>query len=184
MIDIETVGNRPNAPILSIGAVKFDPETGELGTTFYRDVCPVSAFEYGVPDGSTFKWWMEQSDAARKAAVCGTARLPDVLMDLMALYPNWTEVKVWGNGPSFDMTILEYAYKRALNEKAPWSFWNIRDCRTVANLSGLWPPKIGGKGTHHNALDDSIHQAKWVSSMWQGLRNKPKPKVDDLFGDL
>lgn len=28
MIDLETMGKKPNAPIVSIGAVFFEPETG------------------------------------------------------------------------------------------------------------------------------------------------------------
>lgn len=185
MIDIETVGSRPNAPILSIGAVKFDPDAGKMGAEFYVDVDPVSAFAHGVPCGRTFKWWMEQSDEARKAAVCGVTALPDALKQLTAFYPKWKDVKVWGNGPSFDMSILEYGYTRALNKDAPWAFWNVRDCRTVSNMAGLWPPKIGGAGVHHNALDDAKHQAKWVTSMWQGLRNvKRVEQSDDLIGDL
>jgi hypothetical protein len=188
MIDIETLGKRPNAPILSIGAVKFDPETGKTSGGFYEAIDPADSFKYGVPDGDTFKWWMMQSDAARNAAVSGKCMLPDALKKLAAFYPNWKEVKVWGNGPSFDMTILEYAYHRALDqESAPWEFWNIRDCRTIANITGEWPPKIGGKGVHHNALDDAKHQAAWVSRMWQQLRKtkNQKTKEEDFgLGDL
>lgn len=32
-------------------------------------------------------------------------------------------------------------------------------------------------GVHHRAIDDAIHQAKWVSNAWQALRGK---KTDDL----
>lgn len=185
MIDIETVGTNPDAPILSIGAVKFDPETGKHGREFYAAIRPTDAFKYGTPDGSTFAWWMGQSDPARKSAVGGKNSLTQALEDLRGMYRDWKDVKVWGNGPSFDMTILEHGF-RAVGSEAPWAFWNIRCCRTVAQLSGRWPPKIGGKGVHHNALDDAKHQADWVSSMWQGLRNTKAPVVaeDDLFGDL
>lgn len=175
MIDIETIGKRPNAPILSIGAVKFDPETGTLGDTFYKAIDVADSFKYGIADGSTFKWWMEQGDAARYAAVGGRDMLPVALNSLAGFYKNWSNTKVWGNGPSFDMTILEYGFYRALDREAPWSFWNIRCCRTIADAAGLRPPKLSAaQGVHHNALDDSIHQAKWVSRYWQQLRNKPK----------
>ncbi|HAU5802086.1 3'-5' exonuclease [Citrobacter freundii] len=38
MIDLETMGKKPNAPIVSIGAVFFDPQSGELGQEFYSAV--------------------------------------------------------------------------------------------------------------------------------------------------
>ena len=36
MIDLETLDTKPSTKILSLGAVIFDPENGELGETFYR----------------------------------------------------------------------------------------------------------------------------------------------------
>ena len=181
MIDIETCGNRFDAPILSIGAVMFDPDTGRLGKEFYRAIGPDSAFRHGRPGGETFKWWMEQSDAARKAAVSGTDDLEVALGVLSDFAWPWKDVQVWGNGPSFDMTILEYAYSQ-IGRPHPWQFWNVRDCRTVAALVGRRPPAIGSKGVYHNALDDARHQAQWVSAMWQELRGKPAaPSDDDLL---
>ena len=169
MIDIETCGTRPNCPVLSIGAVKFNMYTGEIGKTFYAAIDPADAFNYGVPSGDTFKWWMEQSEAARSAAVGGRSKLPEALNSLTSFCSNWSDVEVFGNGPHFDMTILEYAYHRALGREAPWKFWNVRDCRTVAMLAGKRAPKITG-GTYHNALDDAIHQAKWVCDFYRSIK--------------
>lgn len=177
MLDIETLGTRPNAPILSIGAVVFDPTTGKQGETFYRAIEPANAFLHGVPDGDTFKWWMGQSDAARKAAVAGTALLGDALMGLSKLPLPWKDVRVWANDPDFDVTILTYGFHKALGCLPPWRFWNTRSCRTIAEIAGKRPP--APSGVHHNALDDAIHQAKWVSDMWQEL--KGAPKSDDLL---
>ena len=36
MVDLETLSTKPNAAIVSIGAVFFDPKTGELGDTYYQ----------------------------------------------------------------------------------------------------------------------------------------------------
>jgi hypothetical protein len=75
MIDLETGGTDPGAPILAIGAVEFDPETGALGNQFYRAVDPVSALKHGRMSGDTFRWWLRQDDAAREAVVSGTKSL-------------------------------------------------------------------------------------------------------------
>jgi DNA polymerase III epsilon subunit-like protein len=43
MLDIETLGNRPYSIILSIGAVEFDPRTGNMGNEFYVLIDHVSS---------------------------------------------------------------------------------------------------------------------------------------------
>ena len=40
MIDLETMGKNKDAPIVSIGAVFFTPETGDIGQEFYAVVSP------------------------------------------------------------------------------------------------------------------------------------------------
>jgi len=65
----------------------------------------------------------------------------------------------------------EHAYRESLLD-IPWRFWNVRDCRTIKDL---FESKRGGlndnfTGVAHNALDDAIHQAKWVTLMWSKLR--------------
>ncbi|HFW3715890.1 TPA: 3'-5' exonuclease, partial [Salmonella enterica subsp. enterica serovar 6,7:y:-] len=45
MIDLETMGKKPNAPIVSIGGVFFDPQSGEIGHEFYTAVNLESAME-------------------------------------------------------------------------------------------------------------------------------------------
>ena len=38
MIDLETLGTDPTAPIVAIGAVFFNPKTGELGAEFIATI--------------------------------------------------------------------------------------------------------------------------------------------------
>lgn len=76
MIDLESMGKKPNAPIVSIGAVFFDPQSGELGQEFYTAVNLESAMEQGaVPDGDTILWWLRQSSEAR-SAICVDDAMP------------------------------------------------------------------------------------------------------------
>ena len=184
MIDLETMGKRFDAPILSIGAVLFDIESGRITESFYRAIDVEDAFRWGRADGDTVRWWMKQSEAARADAVSGLGTLGEALADLAALYP--ARAPVWGNGPTFDISILEYGYARVgANGRPPWAFWDVRDCRTMKDLGdalGFRVPKIAG--TAHNALDDATHQAKWVSEIWQpatgkrGIVSKSPPAPD------
>lgn len=173
MIDIETLGTRPNAPITTIGAVFFDLQTGEVGKTYYAKIDMVDAMRYGSADAETIRWWLTQSDAARKELVTGSYSLIDALKGLSAFYSQGYDAAVWGNGPTFDITILEYAYGKALGEKAPWPFWNVRDVRTVVQLASGLVQKPGAftkGGVAHNAVDDCVFQIGYVSKMYRALR--------------
>ncbi|ELV1121539.1 3'-5' exoribonuclease, partial [Escherichia coli] len=54
MIDLETMGKNPDAPIISIGAIFFDPQTGEMGPEFSKTIDLETAG--GVIDRDTIKW--------------------------------------------------------------------------------------------------------------------------------
>lgn len=184
MGDLETMGTRPNAPIVSIGACIFNPDTGEITKEFYRGIDIQSACQFGVPDGGTIKWWLQQNAQAREAAATGSTPLPVALKELADFLPDWTNVQFWSNGPSFDATILEYAYYKC-GMTHPWAFWNTRCCRTIAELAGKRPPKH--QGVAHNALEDAKHQAKWVSDFWQqikGVKKASAPVTHSLVDDL
>lgn len=119
MIDIETMGNKPAAPIVAIGAVFFDPKSGELGTEFYVAVNLASAIAQGaIPDGDTILWWLKQSAEAR-AAICtdDTRSITYALSELSSFISRNSDnpryLKVWGNGANFDNVILRSAYERA-----------------------------------------------------------------------
>ena len=177
MIDLETMGNKPNAPIVSIGAVFFDPETGGLGECFYRVVSLKSSVNAGaIPDPDTIIWWLKQSEEARKA-ICneGAISISLALIQLNRFISDNEspdKVQVWGNGATFDNVILCASYDRQLISPA-WKFWNGRDVRTIVELGkaiGITPKQdIPFEGDMHNALADAKHQAKYVSVIWQKL---------------
>lgn len=178
MLDLETMSTKPDAPIVSIGAVFFDPQSGELGAEFYVPVSLSSAMEQGaIPDGDTIIWWLKQSPEAR-AAICSTdvMTIADALSELSHFInrhaDNTKYLKAWGNGTNFDNVILRSAYERA-GQTCPWKFWNDSDVRTIVTLGreiGFDPKRdMPFDGERHNALADAIHQAKYVSAIHQRL---------------
>ncbi|EFN5053554.1 3'-5' exoribonuclease, partial [Escherichia coli] len=62
MLDLETMGKNPDAPIISIGAIFFDPQTGDMGPEFSKTIDLETAG--GVIDRDTIKWWLKQSREA------------------------------------------------------------------------------------------------------------------------
>ncbi len=190
MIDLETLGVAANAPVLAIGAVFFDPNTGATGAEFDAAIDVADAMQYGRISGETFKWWMQQSDDARRKAIRGQHPAKAVFGKFHEFcLKHGDGVQPWGNGASFDISILDYAFPRILEKPSPWKFWNVRDCRTIKALAdGLVPYTGKMAGTAHAAIDDARHQVQWVSIYWQGLRGRiapaPKPVDSDTLLDL
>ena len=159
MVDLETMGVNDKAAIIAIGAVPFDFE-GNIGPTFYKTIDLADSVAHGgVMDPSTVLWWMRQSDEARKEFDRpGNYEIESLIDFTNYLDLNFSEdVKVWGNGASFDNVILANAYKRN-GEDVPWKYYNDRCYRTMKNLAPHI--KMEREGTHHNALADAISQAK------------------------
>ena len=72
MLDIETLGNKTNSVILSIGACYFNPETGDIGDTFNRHINVEDCVKSGLDmDASTVLWWMGQSKDAQSKITQG-----------------------------------------------------------------------------------------------------------------
>ncbi|EEY5736169.1 exonuclease [Escherichia coli] len=176
MIDLETMGKKSNAPIVVIGAVFFDPQTGEIGPTFYIVISLVDAMDTGaVPDGSTIEWWLAQSSEARSAILVDQVKLVDALIQFREFINEYSDekfVQVWGNGATFDNTILRTSYER-LNIPYPWRYYNDRDVRTIVELGKTIGfdarTVIPFEGVRHHALDDARHQAKYVTATIQKL---------------
>ncbi|EOJ2773767.1 TPA: 3'-5' exoribonuclease [Klebsiella pneumoniae] len=179
MVDLETMGKKHNAPIVAIGAVVFDPATVSIGESFYKVVCLESSVNWGaVIDPSTVIWWLKQSSEARSAIVNDDAiPLQDALLQFREFVSDNVaggskKAQVWGNGASFDNSILRSSYD-CIAEDYPWEYWNDRDVRTMVELGQAisFDPKttIPFEGSRHNALADAIHQARYVSAIWQRI---------------
>ena len=173
MLDLETMGKNPDAPIISIGAIFFDPQTGDMGPEFSKTIDLETAG--GVIDRDTIKWWLKQSREAQSAIMTDEIPLDDALLQLREFIDeNSGEffVQVWGNGANFDNTILRRSYERQ-GIPCPWRYYNDRDVRTIVELGKAIDfdarTAIPFEGERHNALDDARYQAKYVSVIWQKL---------------
>ncbi|EED0498963.1 exonuclease, partial [Escherichia coli] len=155
MIDLETMGKNPDAPIISIGAIFFDPQTGDMGPEFSKTIDLETAG--GVIDRDTIKWWLKQSREAQSAIMTDEIPLDDALLQLREFIDeNSGEffVQVWGNGANFDNTILRRSYERQ-GIPCPWRYYNDRDVRTIVELGKAIDfdarTAIPFEGERHNA---------------------------------
>ncbi|HAW2446633.1 TPA: exonuclease, partial [Escherichia coli] len=173
MIDLETMGKNPDAPIASIGAVFFDPQTGEQGPEFSKIIDMGTCG--GTVDISTIEWWLQRSGEARAAILADRIPLDDALLQLREFIDeNSGEffVQVWGNGANFDNVILRRSYERQ-EIPCPWRYTNDRDVRTMVALGLVMDFDARNvttfEGERHNALHDARYQAKYVSVIWKKL---------------
>lgn len=194
MLDIETMGVRVGAPIITIGAVLFDPTKQDSVDALEKrgflariDMSSALDNSEGV-DPDTLKWWLQQEDAAIKALV-GDDSVPtkeavaqfrqyckhrwpkgdDLFFPGHMQYP--VACIVWAKSPDFDCKIMEYVCAQ-VNEQFPFRFYEWRCVRTLQDLA--WP---GGPdtrptfkfGTAHDARADAVNQALMVQAGYKEL---------------
>lgn len=172
MVDLETLATSPDAAILTIGAVKFDPFGRDIEEpqmeSFYVRVDLDSCHDIGlVTNDDTIAWWGQQEASVQEEAFGEDNRLP-IKEALDQLYKfAWGTKRVWANGSVFDIPILETAFKR-VNKAIPWQYWQVRDCRTAYDL-GINPkrPPV----TKHHALEDAWNQAVGIQNVYNTLRS-------------
>lgn len=174
MIDLETLGLTPGCVILAIGALPFN-QYHELG--YYTKVSKLLAVEEGFTvDKNTQAWWDTQSQEARDESFSGTLYTAEALLGLTEYFKGLiqkhpdSEIVVWGNAASFDIKMLEYAYKH-LGIPVPWKYYNEMCFRTLKNLMKCVPaPEF--IGLKHSALADAIHQSHHAELMLSVLNER------------
>jgi len=167
MIDLETIGVAPAATILTIAAQAFDPfGNGYYPQKYYARISLESQEDRTI-DESTLAWWATQPPAARAEAFAEENRVPlDQALDELGRLI-WNSSFLWCQGPTFDCTILEHAYK-SVGKPIPWQYYRVRDSRTVFSL---WPglPK---PPTSHHALEDCRRQIDLLQATFKHLEVK------------
>jgi hypothetical protein len=168
MIDLETLSTNPNATILTVGGVKFDPHTNaepSQGMYFRVDVDSQTEMGRDVMQ-DTLDWWGKQDDEIMEEALGDKDR---VSIDYMIKTLNKWCVGVdvfWCQGPLFDYAILQNFYGQ-MGIPVPWNYWQIRDSRTLFSLVPRDKNEI--RTGLHNALEDCYFQAKKVQKVYKQL---------------
>lgn len=169
-LDLETLGTSPDSVILAIGAVAVCEATGERRKFYSICNAGFNAQPRRGVSPSTLNWWQAQNEAARE--VLDLASKPDapMLPTVLEQLTHWIgelglthDVYVWGNGASFDVAMLEHAYKQ-ISDFVPWDFRKTRDMRTLYDITlrlqlDIDVPRVG---VHHNALADAEFQANVI----------------------
>lgn len=174
MIDTETLGTTPGSVVRSVAAVEFDPRTGETGRQKVWKIDLTDSMRYGFKvEASTLKWWMMQSDEARREFVEGVETpLVDFFEEFMEFLADTDEERdftLWCLQLDFDVAMLRSMYSwynlnvyRCDEEVLPLNFRKVRDVRPYMDAldsAGLLPPKVADR---HTPLADCMAQINCV----------------------
>lgn len=176
MIDLETLDTGSNSVILTISAVQFDLNTGKLGKEFEIGVyIDQQKDNGGTISENTQKWWdlPDQAEARKVLASIMTHPVDTVLKEfniwLVGLNQSLNDIKLWGNGATFDNVILRNLYFR---EKVPFilPFWCDNDVRTLVTLANGDTREYKFTGTKHKGIDDCKHQINYCVDMLNKMK--------------
>lgn len=171
MIDLETMATTPDCVVLTLGAVKFYPDSlDEPDQELYFRLELDTQVEKGrVIDESTLEWWGNQDQEAQDEAF-GEENRVDTREALEQLR-KWCMGldTIWGQGYGFDLTILENLY-RTYDMPVPWKFYQVKDSRTLFGIMPKDPRKQLDQTGKHNALSDAYFQAKGVQLVYKHIQ--------------
>ena len=167
MIDIETLATTPDAVVMSVGAVKFDPTSDQppYSKTLWRpDIDEQTDRDRNVSE-STLEWWAKLPQHIQDDAFSEDGRIPVTeFMKELNRYCVGAD-KIWCQGPQFDMLILENLYIQ-WGHHFGWQFWQVMDCRTLFQLMPVDPRKAIQQDLH-SADADAYYQAIGVQQCYE-----------------
>lgn len=171
MLDLETLGIQSSALVTQIGAALFLMEEDTIIDTFNESL-DFSTLDSMNVDPDTLKFWVRNTHNAKlfKNLLNNKDGLSDELLwksffdwvsNIVSNFPDY-DVKIWGNGITFDVGKVYYNFER-FGLKMPIAYFNEMDLRTqmfyAANIIGCsdWDIKsIIKNESSHDALSDVL----------------------------
>ena len=168
MLDLETLGTDNNAVVTQIGACYFDRYTGDIGEKLSVNLEIGSCLEKGLTITSgSIKFWLERKEQATFLSK------PESLSKGLSLFTQFIDKKaiMWSHA-TFDPIILASAY-RAIGQGLPYSYRNLRDIRTLVDLSGIKYKKDENEDDpkDHDALNDCLYQVGYCVECFKALQH-------------
>ena len=177
ILDIETTSKLPHTKIGAIGVSIIDTDKfGEYLPEFYERVnlfCPHNVTR--IEDLATLTWWGEQRtkhpEAFKEVFDKSLKRLSlqDTLIALseflIETFGSTKNVRIVGNGPEFDCSILVNAFEH-VGIEVPWTFFKQDSVRTFVTMYEI---KYGIRITHEipftGVKHHALHDARWEAEV-------------------
>ena len=173
MIDVETMGTGPMAPIIQIGAVLFDNFTGEERAAYCAslDLTELTDVWGRECDPSTVEWWSTQNQDILNHIRATARPVKEVWAEFSAgLAAAGVEknTPIWSHA-TFDFPLVN-THLNMVGLK-PLYYRAARDIRTLVDLADLDLKAYNwGKEKTHNALDDCRFQVKYCVDAMAKIR--------------
>ena len=160
MLDLETLGTKGRSVITQIGAVYFDRATEDIRDKFSVNVSIQDCLDCGLNvDAGAIKFWMAQPPPY--SFLTNALPLREALGKFRVFYKKST--LLWSHA-TFDMPILSDAHE-AVGQKVPYSYKDLRDIRTLVDLSGITDEELKEDMRNvpvtHDALEDCERQVAY-----------------------
>lgn len=178
MVDVETLGVGDNAPIIQIGACRFDWHTsddapeGVISAPGGEFRVHILASDWKNIEADTVLWWDRQDPLTR--ATVFDQRIAVSLGIAMDMFARWCErggrvEGIWADSPNFYLRLMRQAWERTITWPWPFTHRQERCFRTIKKEFGHLSEEPLFVGTRHDALDDAMHQALWCANIMRKL---------------
>lgn len=184
VVDIETLGQGPDAVICSIGVVVVDLVGLVVVDEFY---CRVDHNQVNrTTSQGTMAFWRQQehespaawaelfNPAGQRLFITNALELLSAF--LLKAFGRIEDVQLMGNGSEFDNVILAHACEQWGMEQ-PWHFRGNQSLRTAVwmgrVLLGVDPKyQLPFEGVRHHALHDARHEAAYLIAIMKAFRER------------
>lgn len=184
VVDIETLGDGPDAVIGSIGVVVVDLGGLFVVDEFYRRV-DHNQVNRSRSEGTLAFWEQQRQEspaawdelfnpAGQRLFITNALELLSTF--LLKAFGRIEDVQLMGNGSEFDNVILAHAYEQWGMEQ-PWHFRGNQSLRTAVwmgrVLLGIDPKyQLPFEGSRHIALHDARHEAAYLIDILKAFRER------------
>lgn len=169
MINLEAMDENATAAITAIAGIFFDPESGEIGKTFYRRISLEDAMNNGgTVSAKAIEWWLRQHSVVRCQLLDDDCQ--DIELAICDFYSFVTEnadptvVKVWSKCPSLQASVLRHALNKFTGPC--YAYGNEQSVTTIIELAetlGLNMKTIIPYGLVHNAYNNAMNDIQIIS---------------------
>jgi hypothetical protein len=177
VIDIETLSSEPNAAVIGIGVAIIVDGKRSPDDDLEILIDPQSARIHGVIDPDTILWWLEQP--TMKRAWSGTFTTAQAIDGFYAWLESMAERhqrpidRVWGNAPTFDLSILR-AMWRSQFKNWPFPFRGERCFRTALWMAqdlfgSVVEKRYADAENRHMPLADAIVEAESIIQIYESM---------------
>lgn len=175
MIDIETLGNGPNALIVQVGVVVFN--CADIISADQYAISINDSLRHGRQvDAEALNFWLTRtSDEQRRNLFKGhQVTLGEALTCIQHIFQSSECEHIWSYGANYDVPILNSAYWAIFNKPGPWKFWNVRCVRTYLEVAELSINQVvqTEHGPAHMAVVDAHRQAEAIIRANLKLKDK------------